>query len=422
MSESYRPAGYFELVTFEISSYDKSKKIEIKGLIHSFEIMESIKKGSVRGSAQLMEGTSLLREFPLRGEEFIKITYIDFYDVEHTDEFFLYSITDVRPSADSIDGLISYKIHFVSVPKIYTEDQFIRKAYEGLVSDSVKDIFNEYYKDHTEKQLLVQDTEGIQNLIVPNYKPEAAMHFMSRRGYNSQSFSQTFRFFENRKDFIFSTDEYLQNNLYSGSYVFAQNYMVDNTPQEQPQLQQAIVDMEYPMIVNTIDDITSGAYKRKYYAIDMLNNIINTTEYDIRTDFASNNQNMRLFHSNQFIDERITNHSQRWFIQDYSTPGMNSGDGVRMNTYYADIHNAKLAYFYHLSRNKTNITIHGNNNIFAGSTISLDIMAHDSEEGMKEDKQKSGAHLVETIHNVFHEDKYLQRLTLIRNGVGDDGL
>lgn len=421
MAESFRPAGYYELKSFKITSYDRSKEFEIKGLIHSFEISESITRGSVRGSATIHESFGLLRGFPLRGEEYVEITYEDFYEVQHTDKFLLYSITGVKPSSERSNGTISYTIHFVSTPKVFTEDVKLRRAYNGLVSSHVEDIFSEFYADFTDKEIKIQSTDGNQRLVVPNYKPEQAMFFMARKAYNAESFSQSFRFFENRTDFIFSTDEYLQSEIYTGNFILAQNYVADSTPEAQELLQRSIVSIEYPMLVNTIEDIDSGGYKRAYYAVDLLNNIINPTVYDYTFNFSGNNPNQRLFHTEKFIQERITTQTEKWFIQDYSTEGMPTGPAVRPNTNYAEIHNRKLSHFYHTKRNKTLVTIHGNNSIVAGMSIFLDIMTHEAESGPVEDKQKSGLFIVETIDNIFYEDKYFQKLTLIRNGVGDDG-
>lgn len=435
MAESYRAAGYYELKSFKITSFgkDPEKEFEIKGLIHTFEISESISTGSVRGLARLHESYGLLRGFPLRGEEFIEIVYEDFYEVERTEKFFLYSITNVQPSIDGNDGVIAYTIHFVSVPKVYTEDVDIRRAYRETITDNVVDIFNEFYKPETEKELTTQSTDGVQTLIVPHYKPEQAMYFMARRGYNAESFSQTFRFFENRDRYIFATDEYIQLEIYNKEYrrpheerfIFGRNYIPDSSPQAQGELQQALVHIEYPMLVNTIEDITEAGYLREYSAYDLLGNTIEYTEYDIRKDFDSNNNNkinnehkIHLFHSKKFQDEFITTPTEKWFIKDYATEGTPTGEGIRQDTRYAEIHNRKHTHFYHTNRNKTNITIHGNNNIFAGSVIYLNLMLHEAKNDTIQDEERSGYFIVESITNVFYEDKYMQQMTLIRNGVG----
>lgn len=446
----FKEAGRFELISFKIASYDLSKTFELKGIIQSFEIHESMKKGSIRGFAKMFDSVGLLHDFPLRGEELIEIYYKDFYGIEHVDRMFLYSISDVRQPVANNPSRWEYTIHFVSRPKVFSGNVRIRRAFAGppenrqqgdKISEFVKTVYDQYYgdlitpaifKNGTEypspgirlapsdaKKLMLQETDGKHRLVVPNYTPEQTMHFFTRRAYSAESFSQTFRFFENRKNYVFATTEYLQKEIYPGSFVFNQNFRTDQTPEGQLELQSSIISVDYGEVVNTINDINSGAYERAVYEIDVMNNIVEPKFYSYADNFKTNNPDQKLYHTDRFIRERIEKVSERWVIKDYSSEGMPVGPGVRYNTYYPEIYNKKGAHLYHNDKNRTVVTIYGNNQIFAGCSVYINLLKHQSNDGSQPDTERSGLYIVESIENVFYENTYTQKLTITRNGIGD---
>lgn len=439
MSEIMREAGRYDLISFKIKSYSGEKEFEIAPIIHSFEIHESMKKGSVRGFAKMFDSVGLLQDFPLRGEEFVEIRYRDFYQNERVEKLFLYSISDVKRPNVNNQSRWEYTLHFVSRPKIFSENLRIRRAFAGpvenrssggLISDFVKTLYDNsygqfidrrfwnHYEIDAPKDIIVQDTNGRHRLVVPNYTPEQAMHFFARRAYNASSFSQTFHFFENRKNYIFATNEYLQNEIYTGTFIYSQSYRPSFNPEDQPILQQSIIGIDYGEVVNSMDDINGGGYVRSTHEIDLLYNIVNKVDYNHEAGFITNNPEQRLYHTDLFISERLTKDDQRWVVKDYSSEGMPEGPAVRYNTHYAEIYNRKGAHLYHTNRNRFMCTVYGNNEVVAGSSIQLDILKHTSDDSIPSDTERSGLFLVEEIENVFFENSYIQRLTLTRNGVG----
>lgn len=449
MSEALKEAGRFELVHFRIFSYDHSKQFELKDIIHSFEIHESMKRGSIRGFAKMYDSVGLLQDFPLRGEEFIEIKYKDFYENELTEKMFLYAISDVKQPVPSNPSRWEYTIHFVSRPKIYQEKELIRRTYSGaagarmvgnFVHEFVKDVYEEFlgpgidglfrnspFALNAPKNIHIQNTDGKHKYVIPNYTPEQTMQFFARHAYSADprlAFSQTFRFFENRHDYVFGTNEYCQqvpynfNNMPAEQFTFKQNFQPEQTPEGQQRLQTSILDIDYGEAVNTIQDINSGGYFRRTFEVDINYNIIDITQYSYVNNFNSNNPRQRLYHTPQFVQERVERPRDRWVIRDYNTEGTNSGPEVRSNTFYPEIYNRKPTHFYHTDKNRVNITVYGNNRIVAGSTINIKLLKHTSEDQDILDAERSGAYLVESIENVFFENSYVQKLTVTRNGVG----
>lgn len=148
--KSKKQVGKFTLDSFMISNYERTKNIEIRPLVHIFNIEESMLNNSVRGSVTVYDGLNILKSFPFIGEEFIEITYTDYFEIKRTDTFFVYSITDVRYSKEADVSIVEYVMHFVSVPKVYSDNRYIAKTYkfikdvnQGLISDYVEETYKE---------------------------------------------------------------------------------------------------------------------------------------------------------------------------------------------------------------------------------------------------------------------------------------
>lgn len=470
MSDRFRQAGFFDLKRFEIVGYNGTPRIDIKLLIYSFNIYESMTTGSVRGTVELHETIGLLNNFdgvktgtdtetPLRGEEFILIEYEDFFGVVRKDVFFLYSITDVKSSSSNNQAVWSYKLHFVSVPKVFTENERIRKSFRNtLVSDNVRVIFDEFYGNGSDvpqklqqifpqdqnllKDIVVQQTEVPQWLVVPNFNPEQTMHFFARKAWSSdkkEAFSQTFTFFESREKFYFCTDEYMRDimsiggpgaasnpSLITGANSnikrFGQLYGSDNTPEGQIKLMNSIIDLRYDTLVNVIDEINQGSFIRNTIELDIMANAVVEHPYDYRDEFEENNgrspNRQKIRHTDQFITERMNKEYLKYVIKDYSGPGVPPGTEVRPNTNYPDLYNRKHTHVRHTNKNRMHCVVYGTNSLFAGDIVSIELIKHqtDTTETPKLDLERSGNYLVESVDNVFVGDVYTQKLVLTKNG------
>jgi hypothetical protein len=447
-SAKLKQAGHFELLSFKVTNFERTKTIDINRLIHAFNIDESMSAGSVRGSAIVYDALNILAEFPLIGEETLEITYTDFYNNQRQEIYFLYAITDVGNDDESTGKIQKYKINFVSPGKFYSENFNIMKAYKpdsisSKISDYVKLVYDEYYKTPMKelqlktKELVIEDTQGVQSYVIPNYTPEQTMHFFSRRAISPSSTTQFFRFFESREKYYFATNEYMDKisknfvgvgdglidprlardtKIKTGTIpIFRLNYMPDVGADKQIMAMSEIIDIEYGDRVNSVEDITVGAYKKKTTEIDIMNGAVVQYEYDHITEFKHPGQ--KLIHTQAFIDRHISAEDETFVVKDYHSTGATTGSSIRNNQYYPTLYNYKRANLYHYRRNQIAVTINGRNNIFAGSMIDLEINAIKTNT-VDLDKEKSGRYIVESISSVFFENTFRQKLVLSRSGIG----
>jgi hypothetical protein len=449
-----KQVGKFTLDSFMISNYERTKNIEIRPLVHTFNIEESMLNNSVRGTVTIYDGLNILKSFPFIGEEFIEITYTDYFEIKRTDTFFVYAITDVRYSKEVDMSIVEYVMHFVSVPKVYSDNKYIAKTYkfikdvnQGLISDYVEETYKEYFKTPVDrsnkkiktKEIVVEKTDGVQKYVIPNYSPEETMNFFSRYAFTNSSDSNSWRFFENREKYYFATYEYMEtlakNNVGYGANqidpklaaaanrketpipIFRKSDEPDLTVERQHQLMHEFVSIDFSYRVNTIDDINSGSYNRITYEIDVMNGTVSASEYNHRNKYKE--KKLKLIHTDKFLDDMVTYKSRNYVMKDYAAPGATSGYELRNFPYYTELYNAKSSYFYHYERNKVPATIYGRNSIYAGSIIDVELFESGSKtDKRKIDKEKSGRYIVESVNNIFYENDYTQEIILTRSGIG----
>ena len=430
MSEQGKKAGHYSLDTFRIFRYnDPNRFVDLRAIIHTWEIEETMETGHLRGFANIYDSVGLLDNFLgdgwLRGEEELFVSYRDWFDeevIQHN--FFVYSITDVKRINESNESAYSYTLHFVSKDKFVSEQSMIRRGYRGqLISDNVEEVYNEFYTG--EKDIFVERTDGPQDLVIPNYSPEQTMYFFARRAYKEESPTQSFRFFENRDRFIFSTHEELIFQAQSEEIpIFKRWYSVnDQTPDGQRLLMSSIIDIEYPMYVNTFQDMVDGAYYRNLTEIDFMNRSVFFNEYRYLDEYdrhllPDGLNNVRSKHSKKFVENFLTYPRDTLVIKDYKTPEIQTeGDGLRKNTYYPQIYNDKRTSHYHHKNEMITIKIYGNNTVFAGSLIQLELNeVNNSLDERGKDEIRSGLYLVESVRNIFYEENYYQVLSISKSG------
>jgi hypothetical protein len=459
MANELKQSGHYKLESFKIKSFDRQREVDIKFLIHTFNIVESMSAGSVRGSAVVYDSNDLINTLPLKSEEIVEITYSDFFDEVRTDQFFLYSITDVSYAKENSQAIVKYTINFVSIPKLLTENERVAKAYKydpvtsrSLISDYANTVYDEYYSRPlreiglTPKEIIVEPTTGDQALVVTRMTPEQTMHFFSRKAYSQNSRTQSFRFFETRDKYFFVTNDYMTEYYAKGGigYLgnsnyglispseaasvglkpktirrFGRNYALDKSPERQLAAMYELIEIDFGTRNDTIDDINRGAYKKASYEIDLINGTFQKIAYDHAEEYED--ETLVLPHNKPFINERITKERERFIIKDYASTGAATGTEVGSNKFYPELHNKKTTYFYHYEKNSIRAKIYGRNDLFAGDVIELDLISQADGSGKNEkDIERSGLYLIESIENNFYENTYTQKLVLSRSGIGSE--
>ena len=430
-----KPAGTYELLQFKltpIAGDAPSEGVDLRNIVHTWSLNESITSGHIRGSAKVYDSKGVFYEFPIRGQERLQIVYKDFKGTELTEELFIYSVTDVKPASNTDDNTLEYVLHFVSWGKFFSERFSIRRCIaEGTggtrtylpISDQVEIVFRDYYfKDGqgTQKEIEIHETDGESKLIIPNMTPEEAMHLMSRNGYSAQFQSNMFRFFESREKYWFANVEELVTFAEPSQRFFYSSGMIDDTPEGQLVKLQQIISLDLGTPVDTFRQLKGGAYFRNVEELDFQTRTINRFEYNHLDEFKNFTYpdvsgNLKLMHTDDMINDHLNNPTTTYVIKDYADADLPNATAIRPRTYYGEIYNNKGAALENYGATRIRIQIFGTNEVFAGNVIAIDIPK--IKVNNEEDFSRSGNYLVESVENVFFENTYMQNLTLVKGAL-----
>jgi len=451
---TYQPAGTYTLERFELRSltndrgqgidprsrgFGQQRVYDLKNMVHTFNIQESMLNASVRGTAVIYDSVGVFYNMPLVGQEILEIEYTDTKGVTHADKMFVYSISDIKPSKSGADDLIEYKLNFVSFGKFWSDRYEIKRCIANgfganrqylRIDEQVQILFDDYYANAggTEKPIYISPTQGEQAIVIPALKPEDAMHLFSRKAASDGFEGHLFRFWENRKQYFFADYEdwftSASKELQYDTQLFLYNSgPADNTPEGELAKLQNIISIDFGESINTIDAMNKGAYYSKFIELDLLTRSTYSYDYQHKDEYRDRvypdgeGGEIKLVHSDQFIDEHLNRWHEVYGIKDYADADINGAYGLRSHTYYGDIYNNKNALLWHYNQSKITIRIYGTNEIFAGSVITIDDLPEFVAGAVLQDEERNGRYLVESVNNEFIENTYLQTLTLVKGGL-----
>lgn len=400
--------------------------IDIADSITDIGIIQSINDVSFKVQVSVIDRSNLLETVPLRAEETLELTLLSNDTAERITLLLrVFEIADISYGAN-MQGT-NYTLKCISVTSYNSSVRVITAPWKGKIADGIKFFFDNYFgkvrdsettdlpysakrfniiKEPT-RSLTVQDTEGVVDFIIPNYKPGKAMKFMSARAYNPKTPSQTFRFFERTDGFFFVTDEYFfkQNkddaiNLFYG---MATEQVTD------PELAAKRVDKLKILSAgrNIPEHLYSGAYKSKVLEVDLVRGEVTTIPYDYLNDTKFIDSDGEIVdpsnspHSKEFIEETFTEENAKDMIlfKDYASIGDIPGS-IRGEAHFANIAQNRIAYFHHLHDVQLSIETKGRADILPGKIIDLNIQLGSLQSGSELNPQLNGRYLVShTIHN-----------------------
>lgn len=374
-------AGWTNVNKFTLTPHSSSSKqiIDLKELLASINLTESIYTGFESGNAVVVDTIDALHSFPFLGEENLDLSYTDSFGKTIESKYKIYSITNVK-RVDDRKGF-SYKLHFVSAERFNSYQFLDTSFYEGKVSSCIKDVFDNYYNVNNKKIHITETDDNIQ-FLAPNVDPQITMQHLSKRASSVKDTSQSFRFFENRNGFWFTTIEYLlaeydkaknpiiitNTNILSEPDVYKKIEISSRTP----------VSSSVDSQVNTIDDISSGAYYSIHSTLDFMNNRVLDSDYNYY-DSKNKYYGPLKYHKKNYATDIIRSDRVRyWRIPNVK----DDPDGEK-------IQKDKFASEYHRHSFRGHLVLPGRNDIFAGSILDIRLKGY------------NGLFLVENVETVF---------------------
>lgn len=412
MTDNYSQKGVrieeLKLINF------KGKELDVTPIMDGFEICEDIFSSVIYGSLQITETVDLVHNFPLIGEERIRIKYKTddkIFDSVQL-EAYVYEIS----GSDSInDTTNNYQLFFCSEEMIINRCILISQSFKNLTpSEVVQKVLKDSLQ--TSKKIEVDDTFGIQTYIAPNIYPFEIVASMSARA-RAKSFpdGSGFTFWETRDGFKFKTIE----SLFSQDPV---KYTFAPAGQFQKKAEDtfySITGIKVDQNFNVLDNIISGMYGNTTFSFDIQNrrydvihyNYFNDSDYAKTEHVEGKNPTLRL-HTSKFPFKGVAQGSLLKFVPRYSQDQLKDANlGIR----YSQMNQILNGY-------RVRIEVPGNSNLRAGKMIHIDVplvLAEDSQ-ARENNKFVSGKYLITSLRDIVAGDKYTTVLELAKDSFSNN--
>jgi len=418
MQETFNP-GYCTIESADIFTADGQHE-SITGLIGRFDLQQSMSAGTITGSIDILDGVGLLTSLPIRAEENLKLK-LKSHDLQT--ELFLdlqvIEISNVSIQKESGDQY-AYTLNFITKSSWQATIQNVITAFRSKsASYCAKQLFYRHFKKHIGKNRTfnVESSDGEMRIVIPDYNPIQAMGFLCAKAFTNKSKSSTFRFFETVDGYNWVTDEWLleqANNTERKKLKYSP--IVDRNPLQGPVIIETLSEFTTSNHVNTLKDLTNGAYKNSVMEIDFTTKKKRDFHYDY-VKKKSKYKGMQgkaggvtsLKHSESFIKDTFTkeNSPQTVVYRDWSAAGFEQKPGQvpRSEQHMTEIIQNRRAYHYHLNENMCTAIIRGRLDIKPGEVIDLSVLEPNATLEGKQNKRLSGYYLIyATSHNVSGTD------------------
>tara|TARA_Y100000389_G_C17471232_1_gene531230 strand:- start:9466 stop:10716 length:1251 start_codon:yes stop_codon:yes gene_type:complete len=414
MSES-KSAGDYTLKIATLKSYDGNKKYDIANIIYAINLTESIDDYYISGSVSVVDTSNFLDNFPILGEESLDIVMEDFFGEEYTWRLRIVSVSPV--TLDSIGTKLDYSFSVVSRNFIETDNREIRRSFKGSVSDIATKVFDEYFE--TDLELDIDTTNGSQTFVIPCKTPFETMDFLSRKSFSLEFPSSSFRFFETRNDFKFTTMEglikrgkdkplddkrnisYEDPKLHSSDPFAAMRNMISFKPINRINI---LSEMRRGGMVNelTLLDLGQKTVEEKLYK-----------HYENVNDIVSTDENTMDYHTKDFIRDNFQkeNTMARYIVYN---------DTTKPDQYYENILPRRLSSEYYMDNISVQFQMYGSFDIELGDLIFLTLPKPEVARDSEDNKTLSGWYIVRKMKHVYGIDDWKTDFLCVKSALKGD--
>jgi hypothetical protein len=277
---AYYPQDYsLETLNFLTGS---GQRFEMKKLLLELSYYEDIYSFSVSGYVTIIDAQGFVELLDLTGNEFIEINFGKTKNGPNNNNqvYRVYKVGNRKPVGNLSSE--SYTLYFCSEELILSEQTKISKSYKGKkISDVIKNILTEKLRVKQEKIKVVEETTGVNDFIVPRFKPFEAISWLSTyaRPKGAGEVGADMLFYETKDGFNYrSLQSMFKDNVYA-TYKYQQKGIEDKilTFQEKTI---SVLDYEFVKVYDMMNDISSGTFANRLLSIDPMARTSKITDFN----------------------------------------------------------------------------------------------------------------------------------------------
>lgn len=321
--------------------------------------------------------------------------------------FALYEISDQQQLASQ--RAKTYILRCVSEEAMFAQTNYVQKSYSDLCSSMVQDICTNYL--FTKKRVVIEETRGNQNILVPHKSPFEAIRMIRARSVSANdNRSSSYVFFEAREDeeqilrFCTLESRFATDPVKSFKQSGAININALSTEQDNN-----ILSFKIPQQISSIDRIMFGGPRRI--------TTFNWTTWQTETrDVATSDSNYKDGGAGTDISSSFRNRYYNARIPPQALIPVDVSD--RPSTYIPESSADYQAYIAQLMQNTLKIRVPGDTILTAGVTIDCTLPNRSgTTTEMREDPLMSGKFLISRIHHRIGMVQERPRYTCIIEGL-----
>ena len=425
-------AGEYDITQCKILT-TSGKQFDILPVVQDIVIFESIFTQSITGIITILDTTDLVNNGPIIGEEKLQIKLLTPQVNEKPDTIIdytktpldIYKIGGLRGDGEKASVL---SLHFASQEVYKNAISKISRSYKGSCSDIVDKIFRDKEYLDSDKEITIEETNGLRKIVFPSMKPFKAIDMLCRQS-NSKNFkdSPSYLFYETTKGYNFRSIDGLCSQEPKMTYE-------ENVPDRvEGGVKNVDVNLrtinEFAVIGprNTTDNIYEGMLSSNIKVHDIYNKKINYFTYNYFDEF---DKDIHL-EDKPYISESKDKLSNKG-LADYSnamnfvtiTSNGKSFDEPDNYPYAPDDlekivmrRNSRLRQFQNSIT--LNMMIPGNTFIKAGDVLEIKIGASSTVTDRTNDPNYTGKYLITKIRHNFNNSKTDVRHTINMTVVKD---
>ena len=422
---------------FVIESVDRSRTVDIKGGVVSFNYYEDVfspmktARIVVANTGNVIEGDdgklqSIYNGLPLRGGERI-IIKIAGNSIENEgleiEDFYVGSITDVM-----IDEQREFFVlNLISREAITNETVRVGKRFPASqkISDSVKDICKNYLSSDKLKD--VDETQNPYGFIANMRKPFTILTMLASKSVpgniSGKNATAGYFFFETQNGFSFkSIDKLISTKPFPEKYVYTPSIIDSNDPKKDFK----ILEFKTSKNQNLLQNLERGSYCSSRTFLNPLTfqytpstqAIFKLQDYSGKIENLGDDINVVLPALSDTDNRTLASVPSRYITGVLDIGTIDKDVSEVLNADPALIHSQSMMRYNTLFTQILTMTIPLNTNLTAGNIINCEFPRIDVEKRKEPDQEQSGLYMIKKLTHFFDSSGSYTKLQLVRDTTG----
>ena len=422
---------------FVIESVDRSRTVDIKGGVVSFNYYEDVfspmktARIVVANTGNVIEGDdgklqSIYNGLPLRGGERI-IIKIAGNSIENEgleiEDFYVGSITDVM-----IDEQREFFVlNLISREAITNETVRVGKRFPASqkISDSVKDICKNYLSSDKLKDVDV--TQNPYGFIANMRKPFTILTMLASKSVpgniSGKNATAGYFFFETQNGFSFkSIDKLISTKPFPEKYVYTPSVIDSNDPKKDFK----ILEFKTSKNQNLLENLERGSYCSSRTFLNPLTfqytpstqAIFKLQDYSGKIENLGDDINVVLPALSDTDNRTLASVPSRYITGVLDIGTIDKDVSEVLNADPALIHSQSMMRYNTLFTQILTMTIPLNTNLTAGNIINCEFPRIDVEKRKEPDQEQSGLYMIKKLTHFFDSSGSYTKLQLVRDTTG----